>query len=1006
MRLHLPTCDDTIMSRNDELCMVINAPTPRYDRPTMRSTSGAPHRLPSFFHSPRTFPNLAPSHSTCVEQFQDRTTQPAAEHDHQAPDDLSKSDPVESSPRVYSYSECPIRDSGFSRHDSLFSFGASSTRNAAELKSLLGSSSSRLRRGATVLSRHTHSMDKDTRKAHAVSLEQAKPRARVEVDIVLESDCVVEGGYLRGNIKIRVRKRQKKEAPVLLADGRVRIIGFECAAGDRHQHTFYQRASALSAITDAHTRLYDSPPDEEGFARAMEGVHILPFAMHLPNDGNFGSAKGTVSIQSGVALRYIAMISVKVKDSKTSKRSIAHFYRDCQVWPRLQVDGVLASAPRPIQASTARSISVIGGGNKLKLTAMLHRLTWIAGQRCYVRICIGNETKKTVKTVTLSLVRTTSLFKSNPEPDDHAALGKDICQTTVTHKIVAETTLERSSPATKNHASAEGWWTGVQALQEVYFSHHILLPPDALSVPRSRLLEVGYSIRVTASAGALTSDVHVTLPIHIINFLSVDPPPSEPLLSLDGSYTRLIPLEQSSGPPAACTLAAANPAPFREDSNPHVDDTARPPYKPSSSAPSPAPMQQHFATSIRARPHTITTHTPTHTAVDRSPSRFTAGVHGDTSETIGAPQPRAREPTAPSASESDTSMYSADSYMSTASLSSPQGYDHAAPYSPGRDLGNLELDEDADSSDEICSIVDAAQRDRSAERPGGYADTVSRHFITGHEDLGAGERYQRGDHTLNDPNTDGVAQPLSSQHIEVHPGPRVHREVQHSSSCRSPQRMSQLCPDVGLSSDASRTVLGAATPPTRPSVPIQGRDVVLGQSSSFRESAGPGVPRPRLAKDDDNHADKDKDEDEDGATTPTLRPTQSTAAPATLGVRLEGLPVSSATPTSGPQLQHRPSRALPKPPARALRVVDVPATVSALDALRSVANATASGLPAAPSDLFGTSFVNAPSTATSRSPTALRTSVAPRSSCLENGRRSLVGAIPVNVQQRFPPPTL
>ncbi|EJF66931.1 hypothetical protein DICSQDRAFT_43935, partial [Dichomitus squalens LYAD-421 SS1] len=416
------------------------------------------------------------------------------------------------------------------RHDSLFSFGASSTRNAAELKSLLGSSSSRLRRGATVLSRHTHSMDKDTRKAHAVSLEQAKPRARVEVDIVLESDCVVEGGYLRGNLKIRVRKRQKKEAPVLLADGRVRVIGFECAAGDRHQHTFYQRASALSAITDAHTRLYDSPPDEEGFARAMEGVHILPFAMHLPDDGNFGSAKGTVSIQSGVALRYIAMISVKVKDSKTSKRSIAHFYRDCQVWPRLQVDGVLASAPRPIQASTARSISVIGGGNKLKLTAMLHRLTWIAGQRCYVRVRIGNETKKTVKTVTLSLVRTTSLFKSNPDPDpdDHAVAGNNTCQTTATHKIVAETTLERSSPATKNHASAEGWWTGAQALQEVYFSHYILLPPDALSVPRSRLLEVEYSIRVTASAGALTSDVHVTLPIRIINFLSVDPPPSEP----------------------------------------------------------------------------------------------------------------------------------------------------------------------------------------------------------------------------------------------------------------------------------------------------------------------------------------------------------------------------------------------------------------------------------------------------------------------------------------------
>ncbi|KAI1793814.1 hypothetical protein LXA43DRAFT_884840, partial [Ganoderma leucocontextum] len=432
---------------------------------------------------------------------------------------------------IHPYSASSISDSGFSRHDSLFSFGVPPARNSAELKSLLGNSSSRLRPGATVLPHHAQTMDGSAQPAHTVSLERAKPRARVEVDIVLESDCCTAGGYLRGHVKLHVRKRQKKEAPVLLADGRVRVIGFECIPSERDYHTFYQRASTLTAITDAYARIYDSPPDAEGFSRAMEGVHVLPFAMHLSEDATFGSAKGAINIQSGVALRYIAMISVKIKDSQTLKRSIAHFYRDCEVWPRLTLDVVLASGSRPIQASTAKSLSVIGGGGQLKLTAMLHRLTWIAGQRCYVRIWLGNDTKKTVKTVVLTLVRTTTLFKHRPvvESDDSQSSDGDSYQTTsTTHKVVAESHLERSHPASKHHASTEGWWTGVRAGEDAYFAHHVLIPPDALSVSRSRLIEVEYSIRVTASAGALAPDAHVTLPLRIINFLSVDPTPSDP----------------------------------------------------------------------------------------------------------------------------------------------------------------------------------------------------------------------------------------------------------------------------------------------------------------------------------------------------------------------------------------------------------------------------------------------------------------------------------------------
>ncbi|KAI0361348.1 hypothetical protein OH77DRAFT_419028 [Trametes cingulata] len=435
-------------------------------------------------------------------------------------------------------------NSTFSRHDSLFSFGASSSRNAAELKSFLGNSSSRLRPGATVLPLQADVLGKGgATRTNAVSLEQAKPRARVEVDIVLENDCCIEGGYLRGVVKLRIRKRHRKEGHVLIADGKVRVIGFESIPGEPDRHAFYQRASPLSAVTDAYGRVYDSQPDPEGFSRAMEGVHILPFAMHLPSDGELGSPTGAPCLRNGVSIRYIALISVKVKDSETGKRSIAHFYRDCQIWPRFDPAVILAAATRPLQASTAGSLSVIGGGKKVRLTAMLPRMTWIAGQRCYVHLSVANETKKSIKSVTLTLVRTITLFKPRRSRNGCCSVDPDACQTATTHKVVGEAVLERSQAIAKGHASAEGWWTGVAPGQEAQFAHHILISPDALSVPRARLIEVEYSIQVALSAGALTTDVRVTLPIRIINFLSLDPIPSAPLLAADSSYARLVPRE-------------------------------------------------------------------------------------------------------------------------------------------------------------------------------------------------------------------------------------------------------------------------------------------------------------------------------------------------------------------------------------------------------------------------------------------------------------------------------
>lgn len=66
------------------------------------------------------------------------------------------------------------------------------------------------------------------RKASVVVLEQAsKGKARVELDLVLASTLVVEGGNLKGRMEVRVRKEKDGEGEVWLGAVKARIVGFE-----------------------------------------------------------------------------------------------------------------------------------------------------------------------------------------------------------------------------------------------------------------------------------------------------------------------------------------------------------------------------------------------------------------------------------------------------------------------------------------------------------------------------------------------------------------------------------------------------------------------------------------------------------------------------------------------------------------------------------------------------------------------------------------------------------
>ncbi|KIK96380.1 hypothetical protein PAXRUDRAFT_116921, partial [Paxillus rubicundulus Ve08.2h10] len=419
---------------------------------------------------------------------------------------------------------------GLSASDTLLQISAPPHKSTSELRILLGNSASRLKPNSSVHTTRKVASTGDLSLAdinesipNSLALEKAKSRTRVEVDIVLESGTCVQGGWLKGNVNIHVRKNpnKKQNTPILLSKAKVRVVGYEAIPWGNTRCTFYQCTALLSHVAPAWQDVLASPLDKEGWAEAKEGIHVLPFALFLPADGSCGIAKGTLNVHSGVALRYFAMASLRLKDPQTSAESVTHFYRSCEIWPRLSATN-LSPAPRPLVSEAAKNV-FMGGNGKVRLSATMHRLHWVAGQRCVVHLRVVNESKKTVKGAAIELERTTTVFKpiggpkGNPDPDP------DACETTTMRKIIAASVLVMGQKCTKGHASAKGWWTGVRPGETADFSHHIVVPTDALSVARVRLLEVEHTLNISVSTGGLSSDVEVTLPIRIISFLSLDP---------------------------------------------------------------------------------------------------------------------------------------------------------------------------------------------------------------------------------------------------------------------------------------------------------------------------------------------------------------------------------------------------------------------------------------------------------------------------------------------------
>lgn len=142
--------------------------------------------------------------------------------------------------------------SGLARHSTLLTVGANPSRRSKELDRLLAPSGKNsalppplptiadspalsASSAVTASTRQRSSSHASSRPStlavvtSPVMLEQGKAasKARVELDVVLESSLVVEGGTLKGRMEVRVRKPKLTESEVWVGRPKVRVVGFE-----------------------------------------------------------------------------------------------------------------------------------------------------------------------------------------------------------------------------------------------------------------------------------------------------------------------------------------------------------------------------------------------------------------------------------------------------------------------------------------------------------------------------------------------------------------------------------------------------------------------------------------------------------------------------------------------------------------------------------------------------------------------------------------------------------
>ncbi|RMD44852.1 hypothetical protein DV735_g333, partial [Chaetothyriales sp. CBS 134920] len=305
---------------------------------------------------------------------------------------------------------------------------------------------------------------------------------RLQMSIHLQSPLFVGGGTIEGQLFLDVDKdspqRKTTLKPLLISRLSIDVIGVE-EVNDGRRWVF------LALGTELFDQRHPPPPSIAPNSDRRHGPELswmlkpgsasVPFCLNLPL--NLGPPP---YLSKQASIRYFLVPSAYVQSG--DKKGLVRSTWNIQMLTVYDPEKALASLPSPLLAADTLVISHTPDIQSVKLTAGLHRQTWVNGGKIFVDVHVINQSAKMLKKLEIQLEKTTLWYT-------HAAAGT--VEKSANHlrlpkrtdfKIVGSTCIKKSKD-----------WRGIPPYSSEVRTCELDVPKDHVTISTGRYFEVSTS---------------------------------------------------------------------------------------------------------------------------------------------------------------------------------------------------------------------------------------------------------------------------------------------------------------------------------------------------------------------------------------------------------------------------------------------------------------------------------------------------------------------------------
>ncbi|MCJ1284168.1 hypothetical protein MMC26_003499 [Xylographa opegraphella] len=333
------------------------------------------------------------------------------------------------------------------------------------------------------------------------------PRAVLEMRTA--APLFVGGGTIEGQVNLMIdggRSSGRYQNRPAISIGRLSIDVLGVEIGHRRQSIFRSLAHELIDGTHPPPSTMVAAPrgPSDAFWSVIPCTSVLPFKLDLPIN------MGPPPYQSKHAsIKYILCATLVIRIS--GKLDFVRRSQEIAVLTVHDPEKALVNLASPLIASDETYSSRIGLHDSIKLTAGVHRQTWVSGIALFVDVHISNSSKRTVKKIELQLERATTFYSHAPA----STQAEVATHLRLPDKTEKETLVKQSIK--KGH---HGWW-GIPPQSQDVRTCQLDVPPGLATIDTGRFFGVRYFLNIIVSC-SFSKALVVQIPITIIHPNSLD----------------------------------------------------------------------------------------------------------------------------------------------------------------------------------------------------------------------------------------------------------------------------------------------------------------------------------------------------------------------------------------------------------------------------------------------------------------------------------------------------